>query len=179
MRTWVALFRGINVGGRHLLPMKRLRGILQELGLHDVRTYIQSGNVVFRSGRGTAPTLARQISAAIEEEQGFRPHVILLRLADLEEALRRNPFPEAEGEPRSLHLGFLAGAPRDPDLQALERVRKESERFHLDDLVFYLHAPDGIGRSKLGATAERALGVPMTLRRWRTILKVRSMAGEE
>lgn len=178
MNTYVALFRGINVGGRRVLPMKRLRRILAGLGLEEVRTHIQSGNVVFRTGAGAVSTLSRKISAAIEEVQGFRPEVILLDIADLEKALGQNPFPEAEAEPRTLHLGVLAGNPRYPDLEALEDAKKDGERFHLHGRFFYLHAPHGIGRSKLAAIAEKALGVPLTLRNWRTVLKLRSMAGE-
>lgn len=178
MNTYVALFRGINVGGRRVLPMERLRRILAGLGLEEVRTHIQSGNVVFRTGAGAVSTLSRKISAAIEEVQGFRPEVILLDIADLEKALGRNPFPEAEAEPRTLHLGVLARDPRHPDLEALEDAKKDGERFHLHGRFFYLHAPHGIGRSKLAAVAEKALGVPLTLRNWRTALKLRSMAGE-
>ena len=179
MNTYVALFRGINVGGRNVLPMESLKGILAGLSLEDIRTHIQSGNVVFRAGAGLASSpLSGKISAAIEEVQGFRPEVILLDIAELENALGQNPFPEAEAKPQTLHLGVLARAPLDPDLEALEDARKDGERFHLHGRFFYLHAPRGIGRSKLAAIAEKALGVPLTMRNWRTVLKLRSMAVE-
>ena len=85
-------------------------------------------------------------------------------------------FPEGEDDPKTLHVGFLAAAPKNPDLKALENLRKASERFQLVDDVFYLHAPEGIGQSKLAANTERLLGVPMTDRNWRTVCKIQEMA---
>jgi hypothetical protein len=72
-----------------------------------------------------------------------------------------NLFPEAEADPSSLHIGFLASTPKNPDLKKLESLKAESERFHLSDHMFYLQAPEGVGRSRLAASAEKALGVPM------------------
>ncbi|HET8646920.1 MAG TPA: DUF1697 domain-containing protein, partial [Vicinamibacteria bacterium] len=80
--------------------------------------------------------------------------------------------------PTSLHLGFLASVPKNPDLDGLENLRSETERFRLIAGVFYLHAPDGVGRSKLAARAERLLGAPMTDRNWRTVCKLRDIANE-
>ena len=106
MNSYVALLRGINVGGRNLLPMQALRALLEELGLHNVKTYIQSGNVVFQSGEANLAALATRISEQIEASHGFAPHVLLLPAADLQQAIAANPFPEAESEPKSLHVGF-------------------------------------------------------------------------
>jgi uncharacterized protein (DUF1697 family) len=94
----------------------------------------------------------------------------------LEGAVRSNPFPEAESDPSTLHLYFLAASPENPDLEGLEEIKDDRERFFLGDDVFYLHAPDGVGRSKLAANAERLLGVPATARNWRTVRKVMEMA---
>ncbi len=176
MTTWIALFRGINVGGRNLLPMKELSRDLGALGLEDVRTYIQSGNVVFRSARSDSAALSAGIATRVEESHGFRPHVLLLTAGQLDAAIEANPFPEAEAEPKTLHLFFLAAPPATPDLEALERAKAPAERFQLTDPVFYLHAPGGIGRSKLAANAEKLLGVPATARNWRTVQKLRQMA---
>jgi uncharacterized protein (DUF1697 family) len=87
-----------------------------------------------------------------------------------------NPFPDAESEPSRLHLFFLAAAPENPDLDLIEALRAETERFALTGDVAYLHAPDGIGRSKLAARMERALGIAATARNWRTVGKVLEMA---
>jgi uncharacterized protein (DUF1697 family) len=178
VQTYIALLRGINVGGKSSLPMKELAALLAALGQEDVRTYIQSGNVVFRSGEGDPARLARDIRAEIGKRRGFVPEVLVLTSDDLEDAIARNPFPEAESHPTTLHVGFLAAAPTSPDVEGLEKLRAESERFHLDGRIFYLHAPQGVGRSKLAARAERLLSVPMTVRNWRTVCKIREIADE-
>lgn len=171
MNTYVALFRGINVGGSNVLPMKELVGLLEGLGCVDVATRVQSGNAVFRH-RGRAPGLARRIRAAVGAAKGFEPDVLLLTADRFARAAASNPFPGAEDDPSKLHLFFLAAEPERPDLEALERLRSGDERFELRGDVFYLHAPAGIGRSKLAAGAERALGVPATARNWRTLQRV-------
>jgi len=177
MKTYIALFRGINVGGSNLLPMRQLVSILEGLGLQRVETYIQSGNAVFRSKISEASRLATQIGAAIEKARGFRPDVMLLGAAELQRAMDANPFPEGTAEPNKLHLYFLASAPQKPDLAALQGLASARERFALIDRAFYLHAPDGIGRSKLAARVEKPLGVAATARNWSTVLKVAEMAG--
>lgn len=176
MRTWIALLRGINVGGKHLLPMKQLVAILDDLGCSHAKTYIQSGNVVFRSHERDASALAEAISREIECKRGFRPQVLLMTRKEIESAIAANPFPEAVDAPTSLHLFFLADKAGGPDMDGLEKLRAESERFALTRKVFYLHAPNGIGRSKLAAGAERLIGVPVTARNWRSIQKIVDMA---
>jgi len=119
--------------------------------------------------------LASKISAEVKKSRGFEPHVLLLDSKEFEKAMAGNPFPEAESEPNTLHLGFLVSKPTNPDLKKLESLKADSERFVLKDAVFYLHAPDGIGRSKLAASSEKLLGVPMTDRNWRTVCKIQDM----
>jgi len=178
MKTYIALFRGINVGGKNTLPMRELVAVLEDLGARNVKTYIQSGNAVFVSLGKEASRLSNAISREIKKRRGFEPNVLLLELEDIERAIRKNPFPEAATDPKALHAGFLASRPEKPDLGKLESLKSDSERFHLNDRVFYLHAPEGIGRSKLAANAEKLLGVPMTDRNWRTVCKLRDMAKE-
>lgn len=178
MKKYIALFRGINVAGKNMLPMKELVAVLENLGMQGVKTYIQSGNVICRSKTADTAQLARNISAAIRKSHGFEPQVLLLNPAVLDKAIKENPYPEAEAAPNTLHVNFLAAIPPKPDLKALEKIRSESERFHLAREVLYLHAPDGIGRSKLAAGMERLLGVPMTSRNWNTVLKLKEMAGD-
>ena len=177
MNTYIALFRGINVVGSNLLPMRELVSILESLGLRDVATYIQSGNAVFRSKASDASRLAAKIRSAIKRARGFEPHVMLLEPTELKQAMEANPFPEAQAEPNKLHLYFLGAVPQKPDLTALERLAAARERCALVGKVFYLHAPDGIGRSKLAAKVEKSLGVPATARNWRTVEQVADMAG--
>lgn len=157
MQTYIALFIGINVGGKHILPMPSLVAIFESLGLYDVKTYIQSGNAVFRSHTENVGPLSSRIVAEINKRHGFEPQLLLLEPAELEKAVRANPFPDAEVQPNTLHLNFLLSAPANPDLTALAAIKKDSERFSLIDQVFYLHAPEGIGRSKLAAQAEKQL----------------------
>ncbi len=181
--TWIALLRGINVGGKNRLPMSALVEIMKGQGLTDIKTYIQSGNAVFDGparassspGADLAASIADAITDAIETAHGFKPQVVILSAAQLASAIAANPFPEAEGEPKQLHLYFLAAAPTAPDLASLEQLKTATERFHCADQVFYLHAPDGIGRSKLAAAVERRLGVPATARNWRTVKKLEEL----
>jgi uncharacterized protein (DUF1697 family) len=176
MTTLIALLRGINVGGNNKLPMKELSALLTEMGLRDVQTYIQSGNVVFRCDLKDKATLAAKITAAIKAQHGFAPHILLLEAAELKKAMAGNPYPEAESEPKSLHLFFLDEVPQQPDLKALEAIKASSERFKLAGKVFYLHAPDGVGNSKLAARAEKLLGVAASARNWNTVCKLAEMA---
>ncbi|NPV57614.1 MAG: DUF1697 domain-containing protein [Anaerolineae bacterium] len=178
MTTYIALLRGINVGGNNRLPMKALVDILNALGAEKVKTYVQSGNVVLQCTPETAADLAQRLGDEIRARHGFEPHILTLSQAELEKAMANNPFPEAEANPSSLHLGFLADTPSDPKLDKLESLRAESERFRLIDNVFYLHAPEGIGRSKLAANSERLLGAAMTDRNWNTVCKLKEMASE-
>jgi uncharacterized protein (DUF1697 family) len=178
MKTYIALFRGINVGGNNILPMQELVAQLENIGLQNVRTYIQSGNVIFQSEEKNASLLSNKIRAAIKKSHGFEPQVLLLELEEMEKAVGSNPFPEAESEPKTLHLLFLASVPKNPDYDALESIKTDRERFVLKDGVFYLHASDGIGRSKLAANAEKLLGVWVTGRNWRTVCKIMTMASQ-
>ncbi len=178
MKTYIALLRGINVGGNGRLPMKALAALLEDMGAQDIGTYIQSGNAVFQSAETDHARLSRQLAAEIRKRHGFEPHVLILGVDELNQAIAGNPFPEAAADPAALHLGFLDAVPANPDLNKLESLRKPSERFHLDGRVFYLHAPEGVGRSKLAASSEKLLGVPMTDRNWKTVCALRDLARE-
>ncbi len=177
MTGYVALFRGINVGGKNSLPMQDLRDILSSLGCENVRTYIQSGNAVFSSASEPGK-LSREIKAAIDERFGFVPEVLLLGTTRLRSIAAANPFPDAESEPKSLHVSFLSQAATDPDLDTLNSIKAPSEQFELTDHALYLYAPDGIGRSKFAARVERCLGVAATGRNWNTVAKLIELAGD-
>jgi len=176
MSTWIALLRGVNVLGHRKLPMGELVAELEKLGLSDVRTYIQSGNVVFRSRRKKASALSAQIAKTIRSSHGFEPRVMVLSLEALRDAVARNPYPTADDKPTSVHLFFMDAPPTHPDLEAIEAVRKGREEYVLDGNVFYLRTPDGFGDSKLAQRAERLLGVPATARNWRSVTKILEMA---
>lgn len=178
MNTYIALLRGINVGGNNILPMRDLVNLLERLGLKQVKTYIQSGNAVFQSDRPDAADLAQEISAAIEKTRGFAPQVLLLNIQTFQQAVASNPFPAGEADPKTLHLYFLSAIPPNPDFNLLNRLKADSEQFKLINKVFYLHAPEGIGRSKLAANVEQALGVAVTARNWRTVSRVMSIISQ-
>lgn len=177
MNTYIAFFRGINVGGNSALPMNELIATLETTGAQKVRTYIQSGNAVFESAERNSTQLSRKLTAEIMKRRGFEPYVHILTLEALKKAITENPFPEAVVEHSRLHLGFLASPPKSPNLEKLASLKKDSERYYLTDGVFYLDAPEGVGRSKLAASSEKLLGVPMTDRNWKTVCKVMEMAG--
>lgn len=178
MTTWVCLFRGINVGGKNVVPMKELGVAFADLGCEQTRTYIQSGNVVFRHSGRAAPELQEKIAAKIDRDFGFRPATVLLTVAQFQRIVEANPFPEALQEPKNLHAFFLAQPARTPDMDAIERLKSDAESVALREAVFYLHAPSGIGRSTLAQRAEKLLGVPTTARNWRTVGKLFELARE-
>ncbi len=158
--------------------MKELVSILESLGARHVKTYIQSGNAIFAAADQDVPSLSQKISLEIKKRRGFEPHVLLLNLKEFGRVIQRNPFSDETGDPRLLHAGFLAAVPNHPDLPALARLKSATERFKLIDRVFYLHAPDGVGRSKLAARVEKLLGVALTDRNWKTVMKIFEMARE-
>ena len=176
MSVWIALFRGINVGGKNSLSMSDLRELLEAEGYLAVKTYIQSGNVVFQSTRSEAQKLPERVGKAVLASHGFRPAAIVLSATEVERAVAANPFPEAQLEPKSLHFYFLASSPKQTAKAELDARKAETESFAIEGKVFYLHAPDGIGRSKLAASAEKLLGVDATARNWRTVSKLLELA---
>jgi uncharacterized protein (DUF1697 family) len=176
MQKWIALFRGINVGGKNVIPMKNLLALLSSMGCHKPSHYIQSGNLLFEHEEIDKALLSAHISEQVKQHFGFSPQVLLVEVPDFIRLAKQNPFVEAEAEPATLHLYFLAQSPEAADLSKLNHLKTASERFILGEKVFYLHAPDGIGRSKLAAKVESCLGVSATARNWNTVSKLVSLA---
>lgn len=170
MDTFIALFRGINVGGKHILPMKDLKTILEEHGCKNVMTYIQSGNVVFQ--REEPP--GAEIGLAIEEKFGFKPEMLLLDKNELLQALANSPYTSDNG--KTVHYYFCASTPTAIKTDKLEALKAASEEYAIIDKVFYLHAPNGVGRSKLATNVEQCLGVSTTARNLNTINKLVDLA---
>jgi uncharacterized protein (DUF1697 family) len=173
MTKYVALFRGINVGGKNILPMKDLVTALAEAGCSQVQTYIQSGNAVF-DWRGKRPqTLVKKLQASILSRHGFSPDILVMTAAELERAIENNPYETSEG--KTLHFFFLTSTADAHGLVALAALKSESEQFSLCGNVFYLYAPDGIGRSKLVAKVDKQLKASTTARNWNTIQQLMAM----
>ena len=176
MITYITLFRSINVGGNNILPMKGLVKILEGLGCKNIKTYIQSGNVVFQFKKESQTKIAEQISLEVLELFQFKPEVFLLESADLQEAIKNNPFEVKNG--KDLHFYFLESHPVAPDLKSLEAIKTNTEEFKLGKKVFYFYAPDGIGRSKLASKVQRSLKVQTTARNWNTVSKLIEMVSQ-
>jgi uncharacterized protein (DUF1697 family) len=176
MATWIALLRGIG-GGIRPLPMRDLVKALEGIGLKDVRTYIQTGNVIFSSGKSAA-RLVSEIERCIETKFGFHSKTFVLGLDELRRAAAANPFPQADNEPKSLHLFFLSQPAKAPQLDAMNELKTKSEQYKLTSKVFYFYAPDSFGNSRLAAKAERLLGVDTTARNWRTVGKLLELTKE-
>ena len=168
MKTYVLLFRGINVGGKNILPMKDLSALLINEGCMDVKTYIQSGNVVLKAKKKPG----EDIKAAIEKSFGFKPELMVLEKSDFLSAVENNPYRGAEG--KAVHLYFTKKAPT-PDADKLLSLAMSAEKFELKGKIFYLYAPEGIGRSKLVVGLEKCLGVPATGRNLNTDNKISAM----
>ena len=169
LTTWVALFRGVNVAGKNKLPMALLKEAFAAAGCQQVKTYIQSGNAVFAHASSAKQQLTAQLREQVDTYAGINPFLLLLSMRAFKNAVENNPFPQQEIGPKALHFYFLEKHPPHPDLEKLNELKAPSEQFMLIDQVFYLLAPDGIGRSKLAAAAERHLGVATTARNLNTV----------
>ena len=171
MPRYIALLRGVNVGGHAKLPMKTLRELIESLGHTEVQTLIQSGNVVFSSSRKIT---SASIESALEREIGLTVPVVLRTPAELERVVARNPFPRAD--PASLHVGFMTRKPSAAAVRGLDSNRYAPEEVAVTTLETYFHLPDGMGRAKLPPYVGRQLGVPTTVRNWRTVTTLLQIA---
>lgn len=179
MTTWIALLRAVNVGGRNMVSMPRLREVLAADGFGDVRTYVQSGNVVARSAQRSAAAVEKRIGAVIEREFGLTVPVVVRSPAELAAAIEANPFPEAAVQrPKLLHVTFLAGDPDAAGVASIHRDDLTREVCRVEGRQLYLDYVDGVHGSKLTpAYFARRLGVEGTARNWRTALAVAELAG--
>ncbi len=170
----MVLLRGVNVGGKHKLPMALLRETCESLGCADVATYIQSGNVVLRSILAPA-RLTAQLEAALGSAVGFTPRVVTRSADDIAGTLAANPYPDADGS--KLLIGFMTKRPARAAVARLADVDVSPEAFTIIGSEIYLHYVDGVGTSKrLAKLPLHKLGVEVTARNLRTINKLLEMA---
>lgn len=173
MTTYVALLRGVNVGGSNKVPMADLRAMFETNGLADAQTLIQSGNVVFRAS-GTEAALVTRIEAAIAETFSLSITVMVRSKAHLAEVLANDPF--ADAPPNLAHVAFLSAKPAAKAVAALDPDRSPPDAFEVHGREVYLHYPNGSGRSKLtGDYLERVLGVRATARNRNTVGRLLAM----
>ena len=173
MNTFIALLRGINVGGKTVIPMPELKSSFAAMGLEDVSTYIQSGNVVFSGPTGDAQSLAVAIEERIAETFGHSTTVLLRTPAELAEIAGSNPFLDRDADRSKLHVVFLSGSPDANAVAELDPARSPPDEFAVRRREIYLHLPNGAGRSKLTIDYfEKRLGVRATARNWKTVNKL-------
>jgi uncharacterized protein (DUF1697 family) len=173
MTIFVSMLRAVNVGGTSRIKMSALQALYESLGLADVRTLLQSGNVVFRSGLKDRGQLAKRIKQELERQLDLQIEVLVRTLAEIESIVERGPVLSPRADMSKLLVMFLAGVP-DAQLQAsLLKSHKGPEMIELRGPEIYLYYPDGVGRSKLsGAVIENRLQIYGTARNWNTLTKL-------
>jgi len=175
MTIYIALFRGINVGGHNIIKMAELRDLFHTMQLKNVKTYIQSGNVVFESDEEEGDLQSR-LELEVEKKFGFPVSIILRTSTQLDMIIQQCPFPVdhlLEGE--SVHVAFLEEEPTQEAIESIRVFENEDEQFRIMGKEVYLFFRKSIRDSKLAAQLKR-LGVQTTVRNWRTTSKLDSMA---
>jgi uncharacterized protein (DUF1697 family) len=173
--VYVALLRGINVGGKTKIAMAALRDTCASVGCEDVVTYIQSGNVVLKSTL-TAEKLRTALEEAIAKDFGFNPAVMIRTAKELSAVVERNPYPDADD--KTVHVGFLHAAPNAATKKCLAAIDCAPEELTVVGRDIYLHLPNGMGRAALPVQLERCLRpTPITVRNWRTVTKLVELSG--
>jgi len=172
----VALLRGINVGGKNLLPMKALAEIFAGAGCKEVKTYIQSGNVVFRYG--AKKDVAKIVRAEIERQFGLKVPVVLRSAAEMRKTIASNPFLERGIDAAWLHVMFLEDEPTAEMVAGLDAERSRPDEFVVTGREVFLHLPNGAAKTKLtNAYFDSKLKTVGTQRNWKTVLTLAEMMG--
>ncbi len=181
MPSYVAMLRGINVSGSKPVKMEALRASFEALGFKNIRTYVQSGNVVFEAEERAAAPLGPKIVARIKRDFGYDVPVLVLAAGELARVVDENPFVKQRGiDLTKLHVTFLAAAPAAAGLKKMEGVSSGRDAFRCLGTTIYLICPDGYGNTKLSNNAfERALGAAATTRNWKTITTLAALAAGE
>ena len=179
MMTYIAMLRGINVGRGKMVKMERLRTLFAGLGFGEVKTYVQSGNVVFQSERKSPAELTRTIEAKIQRDFGFTVPVLIKTSKELAQIVHDNPLLKVKGiDVSKLHVTFLSNAPPKTAAKALEDLATTRERLRILNREIYLYCPDGYGKSKLtNNIIEKKFSLVATTRNWRTVNALLEMAG--
>jgi uncharacterized protein (DUF1697 family) len=179
MARLVALLRGINVGGRKKVPMARLREVLEAAGFEDVKTYVQSGNVVLSAPRRSPAKIGREIEAAIEAEFGFDVAVVMRTRDELAALVEDDPLGDVATNPTYRVVVFLAEKLDRSRLADVEPDAFAPEAFELRDREIVMWAPEGQRDSRIVKTlTEKRTGVVGTARNWRTVEKLLAMADD-
>ena len=174
-QRYVALLRGVNVGGKNKLPMADLRDIFTAAGCAAVQTYIQSGNVVFEAAQNLAERVPEIVTCAIRRWFGYETAVVVRSSEEMRQVVASNPF-DTSGDPRFLHVAFLEDTPGAEAVSRLDPQRSPPDAFAVRGRNVYLHHPNGVARSKLTNEYLAAqLQTASTMRNWRTVLTLLEM----
>lgn len=178
MPVLVCFLRGINVGGHARIKMDALRALFESLKFEEPQTYVQSGNVVFKSSERNLEFSATRIKKAIAKKFACSPEIMLRTVADLRSVVSNNPFAKRNDiEPAKLHVFFLAGQPAKNAVENLRQLAIQPEELHLIGRELFIYFPHGVGKSKLPwARLDKALQTPGTGRNWNSVSKVLEMA---
>ena len=180
MPVLICMLRGVNLGTHNRVKMDALRALCESLKLEDPRTYVQSGNVIFRTKEKNIVPLAKKIQDAIAREFGFRPEVILRTAAELRQAIAASPFDgRRDVEPGKLLVTFLTAEPGPDARITLAKFKDHPEEIHLRGRELYIYFPNGAGKTKLPwSSVERLLKVTGTARNWNSVTKMLEIAEE-
>jgi len=178
--NYIAFLRGINVGGQKKVSMEALRKLCADAGFSNVKTYLQSGNVVFKTKMGDIQKMEDTMSSVIYKEFGFEVPVLVLSTSQLQEILHKNPFKKHKDlEGNSLYLVLLKSAPENSLMEAFLNEHFENEEFSIENQCVYLKCKNGYGKAKLNNNLiEKKLRVLATTRNYRTMNKLLEMVGE-
>lgn len=173
---WAVFLRGVNVGGKHKLPMAELRAFIGELGAREVRTYLQSGNAVFLAGEAQAVRIEAGFDERSEARFGFPVPALLRSAPELRRVLADNPFLAAGADEKALHVLLLRHPPAPDAVAALDPARSPPDAFAVRGRSVYLYLPGGVARTRLSnAYVDRTLGTTSTGRNWRTLRAVAAL----
>jgi uncharacterized protein (DUF1697 family) len=175
MGVMVALLRGVNVGGSSIVSMSDVRSVATACGYGDVRSYVQSGNLVFSTSSRSTKAVADCLREALAASTSVRPEVMVRTREELRQVVKDNPFLDRGATATQLHVVFIAGA-APASLEGVDLARFAPEEACVRGAHLYLHLPNGAGRSKLAAVLARRKGPAGTMRNWRTVIRLVELA---
>jgi len=178
MQTYISMLRGINVSGHKIIKMDALRKMYADLNFKNVKTYIQSGNVIFQDKKTKHEELEKKIAEKISDEFGFEVPVLVKDLDELTTVLKNNPLVNKRNEDiTKLHVTFLSQEPEQANIDKIKNGQYASDEFILIGKTVYLFCPNGYGKTKLSNTFfENKLKIIATTRNWKTINELFNIA---
>ncbi|HXT23358.1 MAG TPA: DUF1697 domain-containing protein [Candidatus Eisenbacteria bacterium] len=178
MPVLISFLRAINVGGHAKIKMDALRDLYASLKFQEPQTYVQSGNVIFKTDQRNLALVASRIQQTIEKKFACRPEIIVRTVSELRAVVSKNPFAKRNGiEPNKLHVSFLAANPAKDAQKSLAALAIQPEELHLMGRELFIYFPNGMGRSKLPwARVDKALQTAGTWRNWNSVTKILEIA---